>query len=262
MSNKRMQYTAQFMDKKGLKRIYYEKTPKARDINPFFRASFELLWDCRTYLGEGKSIFNVYSSNDLSSAREEFMRDIFFAGHNYISADFWEDKFVYERRNPEAEFAGNYSIELNDCEVDVILTTKVILEHVSNPEKLLQEFNRILKPGGRAYLIVPHIRRQHQKPHDYFRYTEFGISHLANKTGFKVIDCKNTGGFMATVGYYAYFFQRGLNMPRWLERCLDWFIYTIVEPALYFLDGLDNGYGRDMTLYFMVTLENEGGALK
>ena len=53
------------------------------------------------------------------------------------------------------------------------------------------------------------------------------------------------------VGYYAYFFQRGLGLPRYVERFADFIVYWLVEPLCYFLDRFDNGYGRDMTMYFM-----------
>ena len=127
----------------------------------------------------------------------------------------------------------------------------MILEHV-NPWHVLSEINRVLKPDGSVFLIAPHIRRQHQPPYDYFRYTEYALIKILNETNFCDLNIKNTGGFMAVIGYYFYFFQRGLSIPRIFEKIFDFLHYYLIEPFFYFIDGFDNGYGRDMTLYFMI----------
>ena len=129
------------------------------------------------------------------------------------------------------------------------------MEHISDPQEVINEIYRVLKPGGKAFIIAPHIRRQHQAPYDFFRYTEYALINLLRKAGFVSADLKNTGGFMAVIGYYFYFFQRGLRIPGWIERTLDKVHYWIIEPLFYWLDSLDNGYGRDMTLYFMIRVE-------
>ena len=135
---------------------------------------------------------------------------------------------------------------------DIVATTKVILEHVSEPEVVIRELYRILKSGGEAFVAAPLVRRQHQHPHDYFRYTEFGLQHLFKKSGFIDIQITHTNGFMATAVAYAYFFQRGLNAPKPIKIALDWIHKWMIEPIGYSLDRLDNGYGRDMTQYFLV----------
>lgn len=126
------------------------------------------------------------------------------------------------------------------------------MEHVSEPENVIRELHRILKPGGEAFVVAPLVRRQHQHPHDYFRYTEFGLEHLFRKSGFVEIKIAHTNGFVATAVAYAYFFQRGLRSPKWVKKALDWTHTWIIEPIGYTLDRLDNGYGRDMTQYFLV----------
>ena len=52
------------------------------------------------------------------------------------------------------------------------------MEHVSDPRSLFKEFRKIIKPNGRIYLIAPLIRRQHQAPYDYFRFTEYSLQML------------------------------------------------------------------------------------
>lgn len=245
-------FSGNVMTKKQLERIFYRSVPKARKINPFFRSQFELVYDASQAVNKEQNVLNIYSSEDLSSSREDCYRDAFFAGWKYYSVDFWKDQFIENGKeaveNPENRYCLNYP----DNYFDAVLTTKVILEHVSEPQLVVDELYRVSKPGGKVFLIAPHIRRQHQAPHDYFRYTEYALNNILSKSGFTKVDIQNTGGFMAVVGYYAYFFQRGLGAPTVIEKVFDWLHYLVIEPICYGLDRLDNGYGRDMTLYFMI----------
>ena len=64
-----------------------------------------------------------------------------------------------------------------DNSVDLILNVAV-LEHVPNPEQVVSEFLRILKPGGRVYCFVPFIQGFHASPWDFQRYTKPGLQVL------------------------------------------------------------------------------------
>lgn len=71
----------------------------------------------------------------------------------------------------------------------------VTLEHVREPQKVLNEIARVLSPGGRVLLVVPHEWEVHQIPHDYFRYTRFGVTHLLNQAGLEVERLAPVGGY-------------------------------------------------------------------
>ena len=71
----------------------------------------------------------------------------------------------------------------------------VTLEHVREPALVLEETARVLKPGGRLLLIVPHEWEVHQAPHDYFRYTRYGISWLLERAGLTVLEIRPVGGW-------------------------------------------------------------------
>ena len=53
-----------------------------------------------------------------------------------------------------------------------------VLEHLSNPDEAVQEIHRVTAPGGKLILTTRFIFPLHSVPHDYFRYTEFGLRHL------------------------------------------------------------------------------------
>src|SRR6516162_640782 len=54
----------------------------------------------------------------------------------------------------------------------------VVLEHTPQPGRVIEEFRRILKPGGMVHLVVPHMWEEHQRPYDFFRFTSSGTRYL------------------------------------------------------------------------------------
>jgi SAM-dependent methyltransferase len=68
--------------------------------------------------------------------------------------------------------------------------------------KAMTEIGRTLKPGGKLLLSVPFFYPLHDEPHDYFRYTPYGIKEILSKVGFKMIDMVPQGGFIAMSGEF------------------------------------------------------------
>ena len=231
-----------------LEKEFFTHVPKARRINPIYRGFFDINYKAHVAARPGKKLLNIYASWDLSGERADFYREKFYNECDYTAIDYKEDRFIDER-NPDKP---RHQLPYPDASFDIIVTTKYIMEHISEPEDVVREFRRVLKPGGEVFAVAPHIRRQHQPPWDFYRYTEYALKHLFTKAGFSEIELIPTNGFMGVVGYYAYFFERGLGAPKWIERCFDWLHYWVVEPICYSLDKLDNGYGRDITLYFTI----------
>ena len=234
--------------KEELEYEFFKAIPKARKINPFFRSIFEFMYEVYEVARPGKKLLNIYTSKDMSGGREDVYKKHFFTDCEFDEIDFWENRFIYKGNSVNELF----TLPFPDASFDILVTTKYILEHVAEPEKVLKEFRRILKSEGEIFLVAAHVRRQHQKPNDYFRYTEFGLEYLFKKVGFHNIVIKPTNGAFGTFGEYAYFFQRGLGLPKWLEKCFDFLHYWIVQSVCFFIDGFDNGYGRDLTQYFTV----------
>ena len=63
------------------------------------------------------------------------------------------------------------------------------------PAAVIAELARVLKPGGRMLLIVPHEWEEHQIPHDYFRYTRYGVRYLLERAGLTPVAIEPVGGF-------------------------------------------------------------------
>jgi len=72
-----------------------------------------------------------------------------------------------------------------------------VLEHVKNPFKAIEEIKRLLKPGGELILSVPFVYPEHDIPHDYFRFTKYGIKLLLKD--FDIIKIEKRSDFIHTI---------------------------------------------------------------
>lgn len=55
---------------------------------------------------------------------------------------------------------------------------EAVLEHVKEPEKVVAEMFRVLKPGGYVFAVIPFVHKYHEHPNDYQRYSIPGIEEL------------------------------------------------------------------------------------
>src|SRR3989344_2532649 len=69
--------------------------------------------------------------------------------------------------------------------IDAVVSESV-LEHIRDPQAVVSEMHRVLKPGGIAYTVVPFVFPFHSSPYDYYRWSKMGISELFKN--FKKID--------------------------------------------------------------------------
>lgn len=87
-----------------------------------------------------------------------------------------------------------------DASFDTVFCSQV-LEHVPEPWLALAEFRRVLKPGGKLILSVPHISWLHNEPHDYYRYTRHGLNFLLQRVGWQDSFIVPAGGFLSLFGH-------------------------------------------------------------
>jgi len=70
-----------------------------------------------------------------------------------------------------------HNLPAQDNCFDAVLSMAV-LEHVNNPQRVVAEMIRVLKPGGQLYSEVPFIFFYHGYPSDYTRFTRDGMKQL------------------------------------------------------------------------------------
>ena len=131
------------------------------------------------------------------------------------------------------------SLPFLGCAFDASLNV-VTLEHVREPARVLTEIARTLAPGGRFLLIAPHEWEEHQQPHDYYRYTRYGLDYLLRQAGFERIEIRPVGGFFRLLSrrlFNALQFFRG---PWMLLAALFFVPPALVLPLLDPLDRRQN----------------------
>ena len=122
---------------------------------------------------------------------------------DYIGLDLPDNPF----QSPQLAWDGQ-RIPLQDASVDSALLTEV-LEHCPDPEGVLREVARVLKPGRFLFLTVPFIWPIHAVPHDEFRYTPFALRRLLERAGFADPVIEATGGRHAVLA---------LTLGLWVRR--------------------------------------------
>lgn len=135
----------------------------------------------------------------------------------------------------------------------------VTLEHLREPGLALEELGRTLSPGGQLLIAAPHEWEVHQSPHDYFRYTRYGLAYLLGRAGFEVKELRPCGG------YFRLLARRLLNGLQFFAGGIRWIGFIpaailLVPPALVLplLDPLDRD--RNFTLgYICVAQKRKAG---
>ncbi len=115
----------------------------------------------------------------------------------YESADFCQ----VDRRYAAIDHVCDLRrIPVDDGRFDAVLCTQV-MEHVPDPQAVIHEFARVLRPGGALWLSAPLYYEEHERPYDFFRYTQYGLRQLLQTAGFEVESLEWLEGYGAALGH-------------------------------------------------------------
>lgn len=136
-------------------------------------------------------------------------------------------------------FATAYNTGLTPNSFDTILCTSV-LEHLEKPQDAILEMYRVLKKGGHVILTTNFLWHIHEKPRDFFRFTNYGLEYLFKRAGFDVIEIKPFSGFIVTFAQELLYFLRSFRVGIFkLFIALFAFFVQLIAQILSFFDRSD-----------------------
>lgn len=167
------------------------KRHSRRNLYPLIQAELD-------QVGTLGSILSVGSGGDI----EEFIRTV--TRHNdcrFVTLDISSDR--------DPDIVGDICEATFRNEFDVIVMAEV-LEHVLHPQIACYKLYDALRPGGKLILSTPFIFPLHDRPHDYWRFTRYGLSHLLAEAGFSDVSVNERNGWGEAI---AVLFWRVVNTP-------------------------------------------------
>ena len=140
----------------------------------------------------------------------------------YIGIDFAENPI--HKNKPDLCWQDD-RIPLDAGSVDCAICTEV-LEHCPDPDSVLNEIYRVLRPGGLLFLTVPFLWPLHEVPYDQYRYTPFSLRRHLESVGFSEVRLESTGGWDASLAQMLGLWARRSSLGR-IPRL---FLSTILIP--------------------------------
>ncbi|MFW2440082.1 MAG: class I SAM-dependent methyltransferase [Arenicellales bacterium] len=135
---------------------------------------------------EGSKVLSIGAGGEINSILMEHRTD---NGFDVITID------IDENRNPD--IVGDVcTCDFGDMLFDVIIMGEV-LEHLHSPHLAIDNIASALKPGGKLVITVPFMFPIHERPHDYYRYTRYGLQYILKE--FDSVQIKERNGWAEAI---------------------------------------------------------------
>lgn len=171
---------------------------------------------------------------DLGCGTSPYKDEILKKAEEYIGVD-WENS-KHDQGNVDVFADLTKRLPFTDNYADTVVSFQV-MEHLPEPDFFLSECFRILNSSGHLLITTPFMWHLHEEPHDYYRYTRYGLEYLLKKNGFVDITIEENTGFWQMwalkFNYHTERFARGPCKYLWLPI---WWLVQTVTPLFDKLD--------------------------
>ena len=129
----------------------------------------------------------------------------------WTGADIVESPEVAERTRSDADFVtfDGVALPFDDAAFDLVYC-KQVLEHVRDPQPLLADVARVLRPGGWLAGSTSHLEAFHSR--SVWNYTPYGLMLLFGEAGLELIEVRPVIDAFTLVAW------RALGTPRFFYR--------------------------------------------
>ncbi|MFP5441481.1 MAG: methyltransferase domain-containing protein [Gammaproteobacteria bacterium] len=172
---------------------------------------------------------------DLGCGSRPFEQDILQHAQQYVGVD-----WAHTLHGLQADIVADLGrpLPLPDAGYDHVVSLEV-LEHLAEPDIMLGEAWRVLRPGGQVTLSVPFQWWVHEAPRDYCCYTRHGFEYRLRKARFFDIRVEAMAGFwvmwILKLNYQLAKLVRGSPLRRRAVHALllpFWYVGQRVAPML------------------------------
>ena len=112
-------------------------------------------------------------------------KELIITNNKYTGVDVEISGFDKNKKIADV-FWDNKTLPFNDETFDVIICTES-LNQVDDINNTIKEIKRVLKKGGKIFVTMVFIFGEHDTPHDFTRYTSFGIKNIFKKNNLKIL---------------------------------------------------------------------------
>jgi len=185
---------------------------------------------------------------DLGCGNAPYKDIIIEKGGEYIGVDHEGTRYDRQKATVFADLSKTLPFKAEHADIVICFN---VLDDLPEPGLFLSECYRILRDGGMFHLMVPFAWPIHEEPHDYYRFTRYGLEYLLKKSGFVDISVEEETGFwqswLLKINYYSVQFARG---PIKYLFYVFWYFNQLLAPML---DGIDRTkLGKSETSHYVV----------
>jgi len=246
LSHSQSSYSLEEISSEDLGAVGFERISSANDSLPLYKKTIwlKILLKYRDLL-QG----HLY---DLGCGESPYKDYFLQQAEQYIGVD-WQGS---PHKTQETLLADlNENLPIGDNVADTVVSLSV-LEHLYNPQSMVDEAFRILNSNGHLVMQMPWQWTIHEAPHDYSRYTPFALTRFLENAGFVDIHIEAQAGFFTTMilkwNYFtARFVSKNKIHHKFFKLCLlpFWYFGQKLAPHL---DKLDKNWSAE-TIGFFVT---------
>lgn len=150
---------------------------------------------------------------------------------SYIGMDFESAlDSEYALGKPDLFWTGD-RIPMEDHSADTILATE-LFEHCPDPEKVMREMLRVLRPSGILFFTVPFLWNLHLVPYDEYRYTPYSLERLLKNSGFVQTDLLPLGGWDASLAQMLAIWLAHRPMPAGKKNLLARIVLPVIKKLI------------------------------